>query len=211
MADISKIALPSGSVYDIKDAVARSQIAALTGGDAIIFMGVSTTELTDGGSESPTIDGDTITPATGQLYFYQTQEFVWGPDEKWHALGDNLNGMGDLAYKDSASGAYTPAGSVSTPSFTGDTVSVTVTAAANSNGNYQPSGTISGVSFTGASMNSTGKFTPAGSVTVSTNTTSATTATVSSTSGTATYTPAGSGPFPAPLPCSSASPAYPAA
>jgi len=65
--------LPSGQTYYIKDAEARSQIAALTGGDAVVFMGVSTTTLTDGGSETPTIGGKEVTPATGQLFFYGTE------------------------------------------------------------------------------------------------------------------------------------------
>lgn len=45
------------NTYNIKDAEARSQIAALTGGDAVVFVGVSTTALTDGGSERPTVNG----------------------------------------------------------------------------------------------------------------------------------------------------------
>jgi hypothetical protein len=50
MADISRITLPSGNTYDIKDATARSQIEALVGGDAVVFIGVSSTSLTDGGN-----------------------------------------------------------------------------------------------------------------------------------------------------------------
>lgn len=161
MPQISKITLPSGTVYDIKDAEARSQIQALTGGDAVVFMGVSTTALTDGGSQVPTINGQNVTPATGQLFFYGTQEFIWGPDEKWHGLG-SLDSLGDLAYKNEASGTYTPAGTVSQPTFTG------------------------------TSFSSTGNFTPQGNVSVSTNTTTNKTAPVSvATSGTVTYTPNG--------------------
>lgn len=161
MPQISKITLPSGTVYDIKDAEARSQIQALTGGDAVVFMGVSTTALTDGGSQVPTINGQNVTPATGQLFFYRTQEFIWGPDEKWHGLG-SLDSLGDLAYKNEASGTYTPAGTVSQPTFTG------------------------------TSFSSTGNFTPQGNVSVSTNTTTNKTAPVSvAASGTVTYTPNG--------------------
>jgi len=36
-------------------------------------MGVSTTEITDGGSEVPTVGGETVTQATGQLFFYGTE------------------------------------------------------------------------------------------------------------------------------------------
>lgn len=192
MADISKITLPSGTTYNIKDAEARSQIAALTGGDAVVFVGVSTTALTDGGSETPTVGGDELTPATGQLFFYGTQQFIWGGDSKWHALG-SLDSLGDLAYKDTASGTVTPTGTVSQPTFTGTSAAVTITATDNASGNYQPKGTVSQPTFSGSSLTSTGTFTPSGSVSVSTNATTNKTATVSAAeSGDATYTPAGS-------------------
>lgn len=189
MPYISKITLPSGTEYSIKDAQARSQIAALTGGDAVVFIGVSSTELTDGGTETPTVSGETVTPAIGQLFFYGTEEFIWGSDSKWHALG-SLDSLGDLAYKNTATGSFTPSGTVSQPTFTGSSSTVTITATNNANGNYTPAGTISGGIFTGASMTSTGNFTPSGSVEL---TNSNVTTTVSAAqSGTATYTPAGS-------------------
>ena len=189
---ISKITLPSGQTYFIKDAEARSQIQALVGGDAVVFMGVSTTEITDGGSEVPTIGGEAVTPATGQLFFYGTEQFVWGPDGTWHGLG-SLDSLGALAYKDSATGNYTPSGTVSQPTFTGTSSTVTITAENNNSGNYQPAGTISGGVFTGSNTTFTGKFTPSGNITTTTATTENKTATVSkAASGTATYTPQGS-------------------
>jgi len=69
---ISQITLPSGTTYQLKDAWARDQISALTGGSAVVFVGVSTTPLTDGGNEKPTIDGSQVTATTGQLFFYGT-------------------------------------------------------------------------------------------------------------------------------------------
>lgn len=165
MPDISKITLPSGTTYDIKDAEARAQIAGLVGGDAVVFVGVSSTPLTDGGTEIPTVDGETTTPATGQLFFYGTQEFIWGPDSKWHSLG-SLDSLGSLAYKNNASTSYTPAGTVSQPSFTGSASSVTITATDNSNGNYQPSGSISAPAITIKTAGSTGTINNPTSVTV---------------------------------------------
>ena len=191
MAQISKITLPSGSTYDLKDAWARSQISALVGGDAIVFKGVSSTALTDGGTQKPTVGGSQVNPSAGQLYFYGTQEFVWGSDGKWHELG-SLDNLGDLAYKDSAQGKFTPAGTVSQPTFTGTSSSVTITATNNTSGNYQPAGTISGGAFTGSSTTFTGTFTPAGDVTTTTALTQNKTATVApASSGTVTYTPTG--------------------
>lgn len=97
---------------------------------------------------------------------------------------------GALAYKDSASASYTPAGTVSQPTFTGSSSTVTITSSASSSGNYQPAGTVSQPSFTGSELTSTGSFTPSGSVSL-TNTNK--TATVSAaSSGTTTYTPSGS-------------------
>lgn len=199
MAQISKITLPSGSTYDLKDAWARSQISALVGGDAIVFKGISSTALVDGETQKPTVDGSQVNPTAGQLYFYGTQEFVWGSDGKWHELG-SLDNLGDLAYKDSAQGKFTPAGTVSQPTFTGGLSPVRlqikqVSRAADPElvTQYQPAGTISGGTFTGSNTTFSGKFTPAGNVTTTTATTSNKTATVSpASSGTATYTPAGS-------------------
>ena len=49
MADISKITLPDNGSYDIKDAKAREDIAALQAslGGGIKYIGVTTTSLTD--------------------------------------------------------------------------------------------------------------------------------------------------------------------
>ena len=164
MAQISKITLPSGTTYDIKDATARAAIQALTGGDAVVFVGVSSTELTDGGTQKPTVNSVVINDLSpGQLYFYGTSEFIWGTDSKWHELG-SLESLGALAYKDDASGSYTPAGTVSQPTFTGTSSSVTITATDNASGNYQPKGSISGGAFTGSNTTFTGTFTPEGSV-----------------------------------------------
>lgn len=133
MPQISKITLPSGTVYDLKDAYARNTISSLVGGDAIIFVGVSSTALTDGGTQKPTIDGSQVNPGAGQLFFYGTKEFIWGQDNKWHELGD-LDSLGDLAYKDTASASYQPTGTVSAPTFTGTSF--------NSSGSYTPEGSV---------------------------------------------------------------------
>lgn len=114
MAEISKITLPSGVTYDIKDATARAAVAGGT-----VFMGVTTTALTDGATTSPiVIDGENVNAINGGIAIYQNGEFIFADkDSKWHEIGDTSN-LGDLAMKDSASGSYTPAGSVSTPTIT---------------------------------------------------------------------------------------------
>ena len=64
MPYISKITLPSGTSYDIKDAYAREVIETLAGGDAVVFIGVSSTALTDGGTEKPTINNEQVNPSS---------------------------------------------------------------------------------------------------------------------------------------------------
>jgi hypothetical protein len=146
MADISKIKLPSGDTYDIKDAVAR---AAQVGG--MHFVGVTTTALTDGSAaETIMISGASHTSTAGDIVLYNSKEFVFSDvDSKWHEFGDN-SAFKALAYKDSASATYTPAGGVSQPTFTGTEGNVSVSGT--------PEGTIS------VAASDTGNYTPAGSV-----------------------------------------------
>lgn len=133
MADISQIKLPNGATYNIKDANARERIEALE--SFTTYLGITTTALTDGATTNPvTINDKSVTAQTGNIVLYGNKEFIFDGTH-WNQFGD-LSSLGALAYKNTASGSYTPAGTVSQPSFTGDT------------------------------MNSTGSFTPAGSVTL---------------------------------------------
>lgn len=188
MPEIAKITLPSGTTYYFKDETAR---AAIAGGTS--FLGVTTTALTDGATTAQiVIDGQTVSAINGGIAIYNNKEFIYASsDSKWHEIGDTTD-LGDLAYKDTATGSYTPEGTVSAPTFTGSSSDVTITAADNASGNYQPKGTVSKPTFTGEEMTATGSFTPSGSVTVTTNATTNKTATVApAASGTATYTPGG--------------------
>ena len=185
MADISQITLPSGTTYNLKDTWARTQIQAITGGSAIVFKGVSSTALTDGGNENPTVGGTAITAkSTGDLYFYQQEEFIYGDDIKWHSLGAPIATLGALAYKDAVNVKYNKTTSI-TSTFTGTAGDVTITTAANNSGNYTPSGTITGGTFTGSNTTFTGSYTPGGTV-------SQPTFSGATLSSTAAYTPGGS-------------------
>lgn len=134
MAEISKITLPSGSTYDLKDATARAALAGLTG--AMHFIGVTTTALTDGASTNPvTIGGANVTASSGDVAIYSTREYVFsGTDSKWHEFG-STGSLKALAFKDTASGKITPAGTVSKPTFSGTAATIT--------SSYTPSGTVS--------------------------------------------------------------------
>ena len=142
MADISKITLPNGTTVNIKDADARADIedlqTAIAGG--ITFEGETTTELEDNSTiASVTINGELVTAVKGMLVVNGGKEFVYD-GAKWIELGD-LSLIGALGWKNSATGSYTPAGSVSQPTFSG------------------------------SELTSTGVFTPNGSVTFNTSST----------------------------------------
>lgn len=62
-----------------------SAVSGLSG--AMHFIGVSTTAITDGGTETPTIDGETVTKIAGDVVLYNNQEFVW-TGTAWELLGD---------------------------------------------------------------------------------------------------------------------------
>ena len=158
MADnpvISQITLPNGSTYDIKDSTARAAIANINSFDYVICNSAATTPsgvVWDNSGASVTGSLAASADTKGKMYLvpstngtkniydeYITIEtgastFVW---ELFGHTNVGADDLGDLAYKNSATGSYTPAGSVS------------------------------GGSFTGASMTSTGSFTPSGSVAVS--------------------------------------------
>ena len=119
MADIAQFTLPSGTTYDLKDAVARQ---AAAGG--IKLIGTTTTALTDESTTNPiTVNGESYTAVNQDAVFYNKKEFVFD-GTMWHEFGD-MSGLGDLALKDSASGSFTPAGTVSAPTISVDSAGST--------------------------------------------------------------------------------------
>lgn len=137
MADISKITLPSGNTYDIKDATARSELASIESSvtGAMSYVGVTTTALTDGATTSPiTINSADYTPLSGNVVIYGDKEFVFSDyDSAWHEFG-STGSLKALAFKDSATGSVTPTGTVSAPTFTGTEQTVTIPSVAVSGG-----------------------------------------------------------------------------
>lgn len=136
MADkkyLSKIVKGSDTLW-IKDAQAWADIAdiysKISGG--LHYLGKSTTPIADGDATGPwVIDGVTyvVSGATGEqknlaagdIAIYGESEFIWsGAAGKWQEFG-STGSLGALAFKDSASGDYTPAGTnaASVVSFTG--------------------------------------------------------------------------------------------
>lgn len=113
---IDSVQLPGGETkYWVQDTEAREKIETLA--NATHFIGVSTTEITDGGTEKPTINGEEVNPVAGDIVIWKPLtgaplEFIWD-GSKWNLLGGQaLEGLGDLAFKDSAEGSYIPEGSI---------------------------------------------------------------------------------------------------
>ena len=205
MADISKITLPSGSTYNIKDQGARDLIDAMSG--YTDFLGVTTTALTDGATTNPiTINGSSVTAKKGNIATYGSAEFIFN-GTAWQEFG-GLSGLGSLAYKNSASGSGTVAvPKTYTTTVTPTTVTKYVASSATGGGSASSStvkvgdgGTYSGNNTyapagTNASSTVSGSctVTPSGSISTGTGTANYTPAgSISTGTGTANYTPAGS-------------------
>ncbi len=118
MADISKIKLPGdATVYNLKDAEARTSIANLQSSvtGAMHYIGTSSTAITDGGSELPTINGTAMVASdlhSGDVVVYGTtgegtaaapKEYIWN-GTKWEEFG-STGSLKALAFKDTATAA----------------------------------------------------------------------------------------------------------
>lgn len=112
MATIDHLTIPINGVattLEIEDAYARQLISDL--GDAVYWIGVTTTVLTDGDTTNPiTVNSESVTARTGGMAQYSGEEFVWN-GSAWQSIGKN--NFGALAFKNSATGSITPAGTVS--------------------------------------------------------------------------------------------------
>lgn len=140
MADISKITLPSGTTYNLKDEKARNDIQTIQSGLAggVKLIGTTTTPLTDGATTNPiTINDNSVTAVAGNLVRYNQGEYLFD-GTSWAFMGD-LSSLGDLAYKDSASGSFTPAGTISLRS---EDLAVTVSKAESGIATYTPEGSV---------------------------------------------------------------------
>ena len=124
---LSKLTI-GGNQYDLKDTEARADIvdikSSITG--AMHWTGITTTALTDGATTNPiVIDGENYTAKSGDVVaidgdtYEEEKEFVFN-GTKWQKLGP-AGSFKALAFKDSASGDITCAGSnsASAVSFSG--------------------------------------------------------------------------------------------
>ena len=170
---LSKVTLPSGQTYYFKDREAREKIEELANYSE--FIGVTTTDIVEGETGADIIiNGETYTAEKGNIVIHGNKEYIFD-GEYWHEFGDLsaiVDMLGELAYVDTASGPYTPQGTVSQPTFTG------------SEGTVSVSGTLTDSEITATFTGSVGDVTASGS-------TAGQTVVISGGSGTATYTPEG--------------------
>lgn len=125
---MSKITLPvniEGTIqnveFTIKDAEARQMITDL--GNALYWIGVTTTALSEGATTNPiSVGGQDVTAKLGGLASYNGMEYAWN-GSAWQGMGPS--NLGALAYANTASGSYTPAGTVSITKGTDTTDTVT--------------------------------------------------------------------------------------
>ena len=163
MPQIDHITLPSGTTYEIADAVARAQQVG-----AIILRGETSTNLTDGSSTNPIqINGQSYTAVANDAVFHGNKEYVFD-GEVWHEFGD-MSGLGSLAAKNTASGNFTPAGTIAVNAATGSGTSYTpegsiaVNAASGSGTSYTPEGSVSAPAISVKTAGATQSVTPFGS------------------------------------------------
>lgn len=176
-----------GVTYDIKDLEAR---ALAQGG--IHYIGITTTDLTDGATTSPiVINKVNVTPKKGDLALYaeaggEHTEYLWN-GEHWDRLG--YGKFGDLAYKNgvSASVDISHDHNFTLEDATADLSGGATTGVAVAPHDYTPAGTI-------GKGTGTANYTPEGTVTLggeTAKTVAISGKTADATVGAHTYTPAG--------------------
>lgn len=111
---ISQVKLPgNATIYYIKDEEARDLIAQL--GDFTAYLGVTTTELSDGSTTNPIIiDGESVTAVAGNIVsyndtttsLYTAKDFIFN-GTKWQEFA-NPTKLGKFAYVNKGTATFTP-------------------------------------------------------------------------------------------------------
>ena len=151
---LSKLTLPvliddqvQNVEFTLKDAEARQMIEDL--GHALYWVGVTTSVLTDGATTNPiVVNGEDVTVNVGGVASYDGLEFVFN-GSAWQAFG-HAN-FGALAFKSSASGSYTPTGTVNIDQDEDTTASIAP---------FGSAGTLPAASFTVSGETATFNFNP---------------------------------------------------
>ena len=179
---LDHITLDSGNTYDLADSYARQELATIKKWDTVMSVDAATTPYgVEWDDEGTTITGTLVASASTEqkIYFVPNDSsetdnvydeyitlkptsstYAW---EKIATTTIDLSILGDLAYKDTATGSVTVPATYST-TFTGKagTVSVTGTSAGtnassevSASGNFTPAGTVSAPTISVSSAGST--------------------------------------------------------
>lgn len=179
---LDHVTLDSGNTYDFADSYARQELATIKKWDTVMSVDAATTPYgVEWDDEGTTITGTLVASASTEqkIYFVPNDSsetdnvydeyitlkptsstYAW---EKIATTTIDLSILGDLAYKDTATGSVTVPATYST-TFTGKagTVSVTGTSAGtnadsavSASGNFTPAGTVSAPTISVSSAGST--------------------------------------------------------
>ena len=186
---IWQVTLPSGSVYDIEDKVAR---AAATKGIEMVRCtnAANTPKDVQWDDDGTTITGTLEASASTESKIYLVPIEHPGEDNifaeyityvsqetpvklyAWECIGTtaiDLSTLGDLAFKDSASGAFTPSGSIAVNEANGSGTSYTpggtvyVNESTGSGTSYTPEGSVAAPTISKVTAGSTDSIVPFGS------------------------------------------------
>lgn len=107
----------AGKSVSLGGSLSASDLTSALGlSSALRYIGTSTTEITDGGTQNPTISGSVVTTKkTGDVVIYSDAEFVW-QGSAWERLGR------DSSWKVVQTAKSSPSASGSTTAFI-DTIS----------------------------------------------------------------------------------------
>ena len=83
-----KVTVTSDASGNITITGAQTTLEDLGLGNAVHFLGTSSTAITDGGAEKPTINHAEVTPEAGDVVLYGNQEFIYNAANKWELFGD---------------------------------------------------------------------------------------------------------------------------
>lgn len=181
MPDISVWVSPNNTEYNLKDAAAREAIAAMSGkGWYIVTNADDTPYGVTWNDNGTTITGTLVASAStkASIYFVpdvtetgkdiysewvtlepSTGTYIW---EKFGTTDINVGALGALAYKNSASGDFTPAGNIQVNNASGSGTSYTpegsvqVNNASGIGTSYTPEGSVGAPTISVASAGSTG-------------------------------------------------------
>lgn len=175
MADISSFVTPNNTEYNFKDAAAREAIAAMNGREWYVVTSAGDTPLNvkwmNGSVE---ITGTLVASAStkSKIYFVPAKNgegkdiydeyvtvspssgsYLW---ERFGSTDINVSSLGALAYKSSASGTYTPDGSVAVSVATTNDKATTVAPAVSGEATYTPGGSVSAPTISVKTAGTTG-------------------------------------------------------